>query len=141
MNHDEKDTCCSHGHEKTVQNERPSRHLGDPVIIFDLESQLKEIKQEDAWNRNGHNARTLVKHPDFRVVLVAMKKSSQIKEHKVEGRISVQTLQGHIRLQVSGQPVNLPTGNMIALDQALSHDIDALEESAFLLSISGIKSI
>jgi hypothetical protein len=30
----------------------------------------------------------------------------------------------------------LPTGTLLALDQGLPHDVEALEESAFLLTIA-----
>jgi quercetin dioxygenase-like cupin family protein len=36
---------------------------------------------------------------------------------------------------VSGQPVTLKAGKVIALDKAIPHDIQALEDSELLLTI------
>ena len=57
-------------------------------------------------------------------------------EHKAEGRISVQVLSGHIRLRASGRTFSLRPGGLLAIDQGVSHDVEALEESAFLLTIA-----
>jgi hypothetical protein len=47
----------------------------------------------------------------------------------------VQTVAGHIRIHVEDTVVDLPSGHLLALDRALWHDVQALEESAFLLTI------
>ncbi len=50
--------------------------------------------------------------------------------------ISVHTLNGHIRLHLPERVVDLPAGNLLALDQCVSHDVEASEDSAFLLTLS-----
>lgn len=122
--------------EKGGAEKLPSRHLTDSIIVSDIESLLKEIKLEKAWDRDGHFAKTLVKYPAFRIVLIAMKKGKSIPNHKTDGEISIQVLQGHIRLQVARRVVDVAMGNLVALEKNLPHDVEAIEESAFLLSIS-----
>ena len=139
MSDDQKNNNCSDG--KNTEIKLPSRHLDDSIIVLDLESQLKEIKLEDAWDLHGHNARTIVKHPDFRIVLIAMKTGTRIPKHNADREISVQVLQGHLRLHIARRAVDLTVGQLIALDQGLPHDIEAMKESAFLLSISGNKEV
>jgi quercetin dioxygenase-like cupin family protein len=53
-----------------------------------------------------------------------------------EGRISIHMLSGHLRLNASGRTFDLRPGSLVALDQGNAHDIEALEESAFLLTIA-----
>lgn len=132
---DLKKTDCTQEQAKN-ENNLPSRHLTDSTIVLDLESQLKEIKLEEAMQRNGHSARTLVKYPNFRIVLIAIKKGACIPKHKADGAISIQVLQGQIHLLIARHPVNLSSGHLLALDQSFPHDIEAMEDSAFLLSIS-----
>ena len=45
-------------------------------------------------------------------------------------------LSGHIRLNASGRTFDLRPGSLLALDQGVPHDIEALEASAFLLTIA-----
>ncbi|MGA7625165.1 MAG: hypothetical protein WCA91_16465 [Candidatus Acidiferrales bacterium] len=57
-------------------------------------------------------------------------------EHKADATISVQTLVGHIRLRLPARTADLPMGQMLVLDQGVRHDVEALEDSAFLLTMS-----
>ena len=65
-----------------------------------------------------------------------MKANTRMHEHTAAGRISVHTLNGHIRLHLPERVVDLPAGNLLALDQCVSHDVEASEDSAFLLTLS-----
>jgi len=102
---------------------------------FDLPSEIHRLKAETTWS-TGQNARTLVKYDDVRVVLMALQAKVRVPEHKTEGRISVHVLSGHIRLRASGRTFSLRTGGLLAIDQGVPHDLEALDESAVLLTIA-----
>ena len=114
---------------------RPPGPLEDPILSFDLGAETERLRSEDAW-QGGRNSRTLVKHSDFRVVLTVLKRDACIHEHKAAGSISVQTVAGHIRMHIQNKVIDLPAGHMLALERTLSHDVEAVEDSAFLLTIS-----
>ena len=48
---------------------------------------------------------------------------------------------GRLRLHVPGGTVDLPVGHLLALDGKVPHDVEALEESAFLLTIGWPKGL
>jgi len=105
------------------------------VLSFDLNAEVERLRGENAW-QGGRNSKTLVKHPDFRVVLTVLKSGARLHEHKAAGRISVQAVAGHIRMHVQDKVFDLPAGHLLALERALPHDVEALEDSAFLLTIA-----
>ena len=109
--------------------------LASPFLEFDLTTEVTHLSSEATWT-TGQNARTLVKYDNFRVVVVALQAQARMPEHKTEGRISVHLLSGHIRLNASGRTFDLRPGSLLALDQGVPHGIEALEESAFLLTIA-----
>ena len=123
--------------------ERPSRSgavrtpgpLGNPMLTFDLNAEIKRLREEDAW-QGGRDSKTLVKNQDFRIVLTVMKADALLREHKTTGRISVQVLSGHIRMHVQDKVFDFPVGHLLALDRAVPHDVKALEDSAFLLTLA-----
>lgn len=117
-----------------------SGHLAAAVMGFDLSTEIAQLHQEDAWMRTGRNSKTLVKQPDFRIVLIALKKGGRVEEHKADARISIHTLSGHVKLQLPDEFVDLPAGHLLALDRAIEHDLEATEESAILLTISWPKN-
>jgi quercetin dioxygenase-like cupin family protein len=110
--------------------------LAQPLLQFDLAAEIEQLRREESWQRGtGRSSRTIVKQPDFRIVLVAMKAATEMKEHRAEGRISIQTIIGNVRLKLPQQTVEVPAGHLLVLDRCITHDVEAVEESAFLLTI------
>ncbi len=109
--------------------------LESPILSFDLKAEIEGLRGENGWQA-GRDSKTLVKHPDFRVVLTVLKSGARLHEHKAAGRISVQAVAGHIRMHVQDKVFDLPAGHLLALERALPHDVEALEDSAFLLTIA-----
>ena len=120
---------------ETTHRRPHTSSLASPFLEFDLVSEVDRLHRESTW-KTGHNARTLIKYDDLRVVLMALKAGSRIPEHKANGRISVQVLSGHIRLNASGRAFDLRQGSLLALDERAPHDLEALDESAVLLTIA-----
>jgi quercetin dioxygenase-like cupin family protein len=109
--------------------------MAAPFLEFDLARELDQLHCEPQPT-SGQNAKTLVKHDDFRIVLIALKTDARIPGHRAEGRISIQTIHGHIRVRALERTFDLPAGRLLALDQGLPHDVEALEDSAFLLTLA-----
>lgn len=96
---------------------------------------MEQLHREALW-QSGQNTKTLVKFDDLRIVLIALKARSRIPGHQTEGRISIHTVAGHIQVRAQGRTFDLPSGRLLALDQRLPHDVEALEDSAFILTIA-----
>lgn len=122
--------------DATLTQPAPPHSLHAPLLRVDLMTALAELRREEPWRTRGHNARTLAKYADLRVVLVAMRAGSRLHDHRTAARITIQVLCGRIRLRVDGQAVELSFGELLALDRSLPHDVEALDESAFLLTLS-----
>ena len=129
----------SHTHKTEEHTESLERlpELEKPVLEFDLQAEIRQLQEQESWQREtGRSSKTLVKYPDFRIVLVAMKAGSLMKEHRAEGRISIQTLQGSVRFTMPQKEVEVAAGQLLVLDHGIPHDVKALQESAFLLTIA-----
>ena len=109
--------------------------MAAPFLDFDLPAEVHRLHSEETWT-TGQNARTLIKYDDLRIVLIALRANARVPEHKTEGRISVHVLSGHIQVRAAGRTFNLRPGGLLALDHGVLHDVEALEESAFLLTIA-----
>jgi quercetin dioxygenase-like cupin family protein len=109
--------------------------MAAPYLEFDIVRELQQLHREAGW-QSGQNAKTLVKYDGLRIVLVALKARSRIPEHHTEGQVSIQTVVGHIQVRAQGRTFELRLGGLLALDQGLPHDVEAVEESAFLLTIA-----
>lgn len=116
--------------------ERPMHEVARASLTFDLTAEVERLHREESWRQGTRNAKTLVKEPDLRIVVIALRQGGRMEEHRAPGRISIQTLTGRLRLQVRGETIDLPAGHVLALDPDIAHDVEALDESAFLLTIA-----
>ena len=113
--------------------------LAISISQFDLHEETRLLRNEESWHREtGRSSKTLVKQQDFRIVLVLMKAGTRLTEHRANARISIHAVLGRIRVHVRdvGKMVELPVAGLLALDFSIPYDVEALEESAFLLTIS-----
>ncbi len=108
--------------------------LPGPSSEFNLDRELEELRGAPEWESGGIARKVLIRYPDFQITLRAMKAGTRIPDHHNPGRICVHTLRGHIRMHADGKLFDLPQGKMLVLDRAIPHDVEALEESAFLLT-------
>jgi quercetin dioxygenase-like cupin family protein len=115
-------------------------HLADSILLFDISHEITQLRLEDSWQRGtGRSSKTLVKHPDFRIVLTLMKPGSLMHEHRTDARISIQAVMGKIKLHLRQRTVELSAGQFLALDSGVPHDVEAEEESAFLLTVGSLQ--
>ena len=122
-------------HSESLAARSPQPSLGEPTLTVNWQSELERLHRKNT-GETGRLAKTIVKYSNFSIVLMVMKSKAKFPEHKSAGRISVQVLKGHIQMHVLGSLVDLPAGNLVALDREVLHDVEALDESAFMLTIS-----
>ena len=109
-------------------------------LVFDLATADRAMREEDAYMREGHTARTLTREQDLRIVLIVMKAASRIAEHRTNQTVSIHALSGHLRLHIPNRTVDLPAGQLLVLERGLHHDVEAVVESAFLLTMGWHKA-
>ena len=111
------------------------RRLDLAVMSFNIPEEIAAMKSSEQWSSTGRGAKTLVKNDDLRIVLVGLSAGKTIQEHRAEGAISVAVAQGAIRFTAEGKEQVLRSGGLLTLASALPHQVDALEDSAFVLTM------
>lgn len=106
-----------------------------PVLHFDLHTELEQLTRQRNYQESGPAGRTLVKESDLRIVLMALKADARLQEHHASGPISVQVIAGTVRVRLPNNSVELTVGQLFAVESGIRHDVEALEDSAFLLTI------
>lgn len=106
-----------------------------PLLTFNLYTEIRRLESEQPWQAE-HTANTIVKYPDLRIILIALKAGGKLLEHRTVGRISIQTLSGLIEVHTPDGIVQMPVGHLLTLDHDLVHDVVAIGDSVFLLTIA-----
>lgn len=114
---------------------RIPRATGGPVLDLDLMTMVEQLRHESAWS-DGRNSRTLVKHGDFRMVLTVMRAGACLHRHHARGTVLIQVLSGQIQARILNEVVEAPAGHALSLDPDLEHEIEAVQESALLITIA-----
>lgn len=101
---------------------------------FDLKEEIGRFPA--AESAAGRRAETLIKTDRMRVVLVTMESGVTLAEHSAPGPITIHVLSG--RFVVTGKvgEHEIGPGNLVAFGAHDRHSVRAVEEGAFLLTIS-----
>lgn len=100
-------------------------------------AQHGEVVQLAALGADRQHAHTtaLVKTDDFEAIHLVVHAGAVIPRHRVEGQITLQCLQGSVRLLLSEANVTLGPGDWMFLDRGEGYGIEGIEDAAVLLTI------
>lgn len=110
-------------------------NMTDELAQFDLQREMADAARQKPW-ASGIHSKTLFKKPDFRMVLIEMEPGAKMDEHHADGTICVQLIKGRIRFRVQERTHELGVGNLLTLGASIKHDVEALDDSALLLTIA-----
>ena len=110
---------------------------------FDLAEIAQEMHGEAEYTHgHGHAARTIVRADDLRVVLIAIRTGAHIAEHVAQATVAIQVVSGRVRIRLprlarqhEDRFEELSPGRLLAMEGGLAHSVEALEESALLVTL------
>lgn len=114
---------CKHDAEGHAVSTEP--HLG---YVADLAS-LIEIQPESTVSR------VVMREDGLRVVLFGFDKDQALSEHTAAMPVTIQVLEGKLRVGGEGREVELVPGGVVYLSARLPHTVYAVEPSKMLLSM------
>jgi len=96
---------------------------------------LLDIAAEVEIPTDGTLSRVLYKDEQIRVVVFAFDAGQELTDHTAAVPAIVQVVSGSIRLDLSGDPVELGPGSWVRMPAHLSHAVLAIEPSIMLLTL------
>lgn len=103
-------------------------------IEFDLVQRMEEASRLPL--SGGRATLAVITFPNLKLFVIYMPAESVWNEHATPGRIAVQVLRGRIVMNARGATYDLPAGRGAAFDSNVTHDVRAVEESWFLLTVA-----
>ncbi len=119
------------------EREAPDDRMAMTAASFDLNRELEILRAEPSWQAGHRNAKTLFKKTNLTVVLLALKAGASLEKHEAPGPITIHALAGRLRVHMADQLAELTAGGILSLDKGLTHDLEAVVESAILLTVAG----
>ncbi len=106
------------------------------VATTDLTDQYTALLASPEVARDGRTARTLIKESGLRVVLLALRAGGRLHDHHAAGPLTIHALAGHVVVRFGDAAPELRAGQLLALPSRLMHAVEAVEDSALLLTMS-----
>jgi quercetin dioxygenase-like cupin family protein len=106
-------------------------------VAVDIRAEITRLKSEPAWAGGDRHGLSLVKGDGINVALMLLKKGAKLQEHHTKAPITVHLLEGRINFIAADKTRPLTAGMLLALDRELAHSIEALEDSALILTVGG----
>ena len=122
--------------ESTPQRPDGTRPIDAPIVFIDLKKFRHQIKNEPSWKDSDRNAITMFKSEKLRFVMVALHKDASLNPHTAKGMVGIQVLEGEIKFSTDKETVHMQKGQMLVLHEMVSHNVIAMEESTFLLTLA-----
>jgi quercetin dioxygenase-like cupin family protein len=130
---------ASQGDTMSEVNENPTRSERPNAVTlnrYDLGGQFTKLRADAPIRKHGRDSFTLVRDPGMDVVLTVLNAGTHLSKHTAPGPISVLVLEGRIAFTAHGQRLELGPHCLVTLPTHVPHEVEALEESAILITIA-----
>jgi quercetin dioxygenase-like cupin family protein len=113
-----------------------SHQISGDKLQLDLEDERRAVLEAARSAGMGHSAKTLVKDGPLRVVLIGLVRGSQLREHKAEGPVVIQSIQGEAQVTTADATDRLAPGSLLVFGPGIAHSVEATDDCVLTLTIA-----
>lgn len=128
---------CANGPEQAIRSQsvRHEFFRDDLAQVFSLASFGAGLRSQTEFDRNGHSGMLLLKAPELRVVLEAMRPGTALGTHVVHGPATLFVLEGALDVVTDRESFRVGEREMATLPREEQREIRSPVESLFLLAL------
>jgi len=116
------------------------RRITSPILSVSIDEEIARLKSEPEWTSGRIDGIALVKYPRMRVVLVALKKETSMRQHKVEGPLSIYVISGKVSVVTEKGDFQVQAKGLFTMRQRFLNEVRAMADSVFLLTLFKLES-
>ena len=120
--------------EATQNRPEGDRVLDAPYVFINIPEYIRQLKSEEAWEKNDRNGITVFKTERVTIVVTCLHAKAVLKNNLVDGIFTIQVLEGIIRATTPDGDVDMQANQVMAFHQLVDHSILALMDSVLLLT-------
>lgn len=121
--------------DATALRPEGERVLNAPLVEMNLDEFIHLLKSESTWKNSDRNSVTIFKSETMTMVLIGLHANAELKPHATKGLISIQMLEGKIEFTAELRTAQMSKGQMLVLQENITHGVRAVTECCFLLTI------
>ncbi|HTM99492.1 MAG TPA: hypothetical protein VL088_12135 [Pedobacter sp.] len=121
----------------TAQRPEGARPLDAAIIPIDIPKYINQLKQEEAYDKNGKNAITVFKSDRITITLIALKKGQNFHPgpSEVTAIMSIHLINGQLSFESLGTITTVNEGQLLTVHQELSFNALAISDSICVLTL------
>jgi hypothetical protein len=119
--------------EATLNRPEGDRVLDAPYVFIDIPKFIRQLKSEEAWQKNDRNGITVFKTENVAMVLTCLKAKAILKDNLVDGIFTIHVIEGIVRVKSPDGDVDMQANQITAFHQLVDHSIEAMMDSVLLL--------
>jgi hypothetical protein len=120
--------------EATLNRPEGDRVLDAPYVFIDIPKFIRQLKSEEAWEKNDRNGITVFKTENVAMVLTCLKAKAILKDNLVDGIFTIHVIEGIVRVKSPDGDVDMQANQITAFHQLVDHSIEAMMDSVLLLT-------
>lgn len=120
--------------EATLNRPEGDRVIDAPYIFINIPDFIRQLKAEEAWQKNDRNGITVFKTGKITMVLVCLHAKAILKDNLVDGIFTIQVIEGVARVTSPDGDVDMLAGHIMAFHQLVDHSVEALMDTVLLLT-------
>lgn len=120
--------------EATLNRPEGDRVIDAPYVFINLPEYIRQLKSEEAWQKNDRNGITVFKTGRVTIVLTCLHAKAELKDVLVDGIFTIHVLEGIVRVTSPDGEVDMQANQVMAFHQLVDHSILALMDSVLLLT-------
>jgi hypothetical protein len=121
----------------TAQRPEGARPLDAAIIPIDIPKYINQLKQEEAYDKNGKNAITVFKSDRITITLIALKAGQDFHPGQSEGTaiMGIHLITGELAFESMGTLTQVKEGQLLTVHQQLSFTALANLDSICVLTL------
>jgi hypothetical protein len=120
--------------EATLNRPEGDRVIDAPYVFINIPEFIRQVKSEEAWQKNDRNGITVFKSGRVTMVLTCLHAKAILKDVLVDGIFTIQVIEGIIRVTTPDGEVDMQANQIMTFHQLVDHSIEAMMDSVLLLT-------
>lgn len=120
--------------EATLNRPEGDRVLDAPYVFVNIPEFVRQLKSEEAWQKNDRNGITVFKTENVAMVLTCLRARAILKDNLVDGIFTIHVIEGIVRVKSPDGDVDMQANQITVFHHLVDHSIEALMDSVVLLT-------
>ncbi len=96
------------------------------------------LNESIEFKSSSFNPKVLINEPNYRLMVISMRKGHTVPEHSAPGKVTIHAVQGHVTFFERETACDLHAGEIVSMEPGARHTLEAHEDSVLLVTVTSM---